>query len=79
MLLILDKKSIDILMESGNGKKDGEVKQWHNKELEEQVGQLMDIVIDYIRLLYMQIKWKNILIPRYVNYHWTVFCCKLNR
>lgn len=68
-LLILDRKNISILMEYGSGKRDGEVKQWQSKGLEEQVEQLMDIAIGYFLLLYMPIKCKNTLTHKYVNCH----------
>jgi hypothetical protein len=55
MLLIVDNRSIDILIKYGNGKKVGEVELWLNKELVEQEELHMDIVIDFILQLYMQI------------------------
>jgi hypothetical protein len=67
MLLILDNKSIDILIKSGNGKKDGEVRLWLNKDLVELVEQHMDIVIDFIQLHYMLILWMNSLLLKYLN------------
>ena len=42
-------------MESGDGKKVGEVKLWLHKDQVEQAELLMGIAIDYIHLLYMQI------------------------
>ena len=49
MSLTVAKKNIDFLIKSGNGKKDGVVKLWLNKELVELVELLMDTVIGYIQ------------------------------
>jgi hypothetical protein len=58
MLSIVDNKNIDFSIMFGNGKKDGEVKPWLNKDPVEQEEQLMDIVIDCTVPLFMQILWK---------------------
>jgi len=55
MLLIQDKKNIDIMKVSGNGERDGEVRPWPLKDLAVQVVRLMDIVIDFILLLFIRI------------------------
>jgi hypothetical protein len=55
MLLIQGNKSIGILMMYGNGVKDGVLRLWLHKGQVEQVELLMDIVIDFILLLYMLI------------------------
>lgn len=76
MSLIQAKKNIDILIRYGNGEKAMEVRQWHNKEQAELVEQHMVTVIVCTRLLYMLTRWKNILIPKYANCHWTQFFFK---
>jgi hypothetical protein len=65
MSLIQANKNIDISIKYGDGKKDGVVKQWHNKEQVEQVELHMDIVIDYILQHYMLILWMNSLHHKY--------------
>ncbi len=54
MLLIVVRRNIDSLIKCGNGKKDGEARQWLNKGLVEQAEQHMAIAIDYIRRPYTQ-------------------------
>ena len=65
MLLIAGSKNIDFSIMFGNGKKDGEVKLWLNKDPVEQVEQLMDIVIDCTVLRFMQILWKIFLLHKF--------------
>jgi hypothetical protein len=65
MSLIVDNKNIDFLITYGNGKKDGEVKLWPSKDLEEQEEQLMDTVIDCTVLHFMQILCKISLHPKF--------------
>lgn len=55
MSSILVNKNIDILIMFGNGRKVGDRKQWLLKEQVELVELLTVIVIDCIRLHYMQI------------------------
>lgn len=75
MLLILVNKNTDIMRVYGNGEKVGEVKLWLSREQVELEEQLMDIVIGFIRLHYMQILWKNIPYRKYVNCLWNQFFC----
>lgn len=65
MSLTVVNRNIDILIKYGNGKKDGVVKQWLNKEQEEQVELHMDIVIDCIQQHYMLILWMSFLHLKY--------------
>lgn len=59
MLSIVDRKSIDILIKYGNGKKDGVVRLWLSKDLVEPVERLMVIAIGFILQLYMQTSWSS--------------------
>lgn len=61
----MDNKNIDTSIKFGNGKRDGEVKQWPNKDLVELVELPMDIVTDYIQLRFMQILCKTIQLHKY--------------
>ena len=69
MLLIVDKKNISFLKEFGDGEKDGVVELWLSKEQEELEELLMDIVIDFILLLFLPIWWKNILLHKLSKFH----------
>ena len=55
------KRNIGTMKEYGSGEKVGEVELWLNKEQEELVEQLMDIVIDFTLQLSMPTSWTNIL------------------
>jgi hypothetical protein len=65
----VDNKNIDISIRFGNGKKDGEVKLWLNKDQVELAELLMVIVIVFILQPFIQILWIIIQNLKYSSSH----------
>jgi hypothetical protein len=76
MLSIQGNKNIGILMEYGNGEKDGVPKRWLLSDPAEQEEPPMDIVTDSILPLYMLILWNNTPNLKFANFHYKVLYSK---